>query len=93
MLLDRIKKKKFFEITIKLKKKNLLNFSYNLNLKNKKHIINKININSKRDILNQMLFDVLNNNVNFKKNNIKALFILKTLHRIKKKAKQIDQKN
>ena len=39
---------------------------------------------SKKDVLIKMLNDVLNNKVNIKKNNEKALFILKILNKLKK---------
>ena len=77
-------KKKLFNIKIELKKKYLFHFLYDLNSKKKDHYINNIKIKSKKDILKKMLNDVLNNKINIKRNNAKALFILKVLNKFKK---------
>ena len=82
--INKKKKKKTFDIKFRLKQKHLINFLYDLDLKKKNHYINNIKIISKKDILIKMLNDVLNNKVNIKKNNEKALFILKILNKLKK---------
>ena len=79
------KKNKLYEIIIKLKKKQVIKFIYNLNSKKKVHIINDLHIVSRRDLLKEMIYNVLHNKINFKENNIKSLFIIKFLNKIKKK--------
>jgi hypothetical protein len=79
------KKKKLYEVLIKLQKKQIIRFTYNLNSKKKTHIINNYHIKSKRDLLNKMIYNVIYNKVNFKENNLKAIFIIKFLNKIRKK--------
>ena len=79
------KKNRLYEIIIKLKKKQVIKFIYNLNSKKKVHIINDLHIVSRRDLLKEMIYNVLHNKINFKENNIKSLFIIKFLNKIKKK--------
>ena len=85
--LDKLNKN--YKILIKLKKNKSIEFTYNLNSKKKIHIINNINIRSRKDFLKKMIYNVLYNNVDIEKNNIKALFIIKFLDTIKKKAKYV----
>ena len=82
-------KKKIFEASIELKNKIVINFIYNLNIKKKEHLLNKLVIRSEKDILKMMITNVLSNKVDFKKNNNKALFILKFLEKLKKQAKYV----
>ena len=77
-------KKNVFKITITLRNNKTLIFFYNLR-SNKRHYINDLNIKSKKDVLEEMIKRVLKNNVDFKKNNNKALFIIKFIEKIKKK--------
>lgn len=79
------KKIKLYNIEIMLKKKQVIKFKYNLNLKTKIHTINNYHIKSKKNLLTEMIYNVLNNKVNFEENNLKAIFIIKFLETIKKK--------
>ena len=49
--------------------------------------INNVYINSKKDLLKIMIKNVLNKNVDFKKNNYKASYIIKLIEKIKKQKK------
>ena len=51
----------------------------------KKHYINNVNLISKDDILKKMLKSVIYKKINFKKNEEKALFILKFIENLKKR--------
>ena len=77
-------KKKLFDVKVRLKQKQSIHFLYDLDLKKKYHYFNNIKIFSKKDILNKMLNDVLNNKISIKRNNTKALYILKILNKLKK---------
>lgn len=78
-------KKNVFKITITLKNNKILIFFYNLRSNKKRHYINDLDIKSKKDVLEEMIKKVLKNNVDFKNNNNKALFIIKFIEKIKKK--------
>ncbi len=78
-------KKKIFKITILLQKNKNLIFLYNLKNNKKRHYINNLEIKSKKDVLEEMIKNVLKNNIDFKDNNNKALFIIKLIEKIKKK--------
>ena len=80
---------KIYKILIKLRKNKSIEFTYNLNSKKKNHIINNIHIRSKKDFLKKMIYNVMYNKIDIEKNNIKALFIIKFLHAIKKKVKYV----
>jgi hypothetical protein len=80
------KKNKFYNIEIMFKKKQVIKFKYNLSLKTKIHTINNCHIKSKKNLLTEMIYNVLNNKVNFDENNLKAIFIIKFLETIKKKS-------
>ena len=80
------KKKKFYVIDIELKKKQLIKFTYDLNYSKKIHIVNNYHIKSKENLLTKMIFNVINNKVNFKENNLKAIFIINFLKKIKQKS-------
>ena len=80
------KKKKLYEVFIKFRKKRVIRFTYNLNSKKKTHLINNYQIKSKKDLLNKMIYNVIYDKVNLKENNLKALFIIKFLNKIRKKA-------
>ena len=80
------KKKKLYEVFIKFRKKRVIRFTYNLNSKKKNNIINNYQIKSKKDLLNKMIYNVIYDKVNLKENNLKALFIIKFLNKIRKKA-------
>lgn len=67
-----------------MNKKNLI-FVYNLSSNKKRHYINNLEIKSKKDVLEEMIKNVLKNNIDFKENNNKALFIIKLIEKIKKK--------
>ena len=58
---------------------------YNLKNNKKRHYINNLEIKSKKDVLEEMIKNVLKNNIDFKDNNNKALFIIKLIEKIKKK--------
>ena len=78
-------KKNIFVTTIEFKNKKSLKFLYNLRSKKKRHYINNFEIKSKKDILEEMIKKVLKKNIDFKDNNIKALFIVKLIKKIKQK--------
>tara|TARA_B100000424_G_scaffold221264_1_gene180265 strand:+ start:2951 stop:3703 length:753 start_codon:yes stop_codon:yes gene_type:complete len=80
----KIKNKKIFKVNILFKNKKELHFNYNLQMNQKKHCINNINLISKDDILKKMLKNVIYKKINFKKNEKKALFILKFIENLKK---------
>ncbi len=77
-------KKKIYEILLRLKSKKEISFKYNLNSNNKIHTINNFNIRTKEDYLNKMIKNVLYRKVNYKSNNLKALFIIKFLNFVKR---------
>jgi hypothetical protein len=78
-------KKNIFKITIMFKNKKSLIFLYNLRSKKKYHFINNLEIKSNKDVLEEMIKKVLKKNIDFKDNNIKALFIIKLIKKIKQK--------
>jgi hypothetical protein len=82
--IDQSKKKKFFQINLKFKNDKIFLFKYHLKSKTKDHYINNHNFITKNDILKKMLKSLLYEKINIKKNNKKALFILKFLDIIKK---------
>ena len=82
--IDQSKKKKFFQINLKFKNDKIFLFEYHLKSKTKDHYINNHNFITKNDILKKMLKSLLYEKINIKKNNKKALFILKFLDIIKK---------
>ena len=75
--------KKIFKVEIFFKKK-IFYFEYNLNIKQKRHHINKLKIKTGKDLLGIMIKNVLLKKIDFNKNNIKALFIIKFLNKIEK---------
>ena len=82
--IEKNSKKKIFKISIFLKNKKSLFFSYNLADIKKSHSIDNLQIKSKKDVLSYMIKKVLNNDIDFKYNNNKALFIVKIIKKIKK---------
>ena len=82
--IDQSKKKKFFVVNLKFKNEKFFLFKYHLKSKTKDHYINNHNFITKNDILKKMLKSLLYEKINIKKNNKKALFILKFLDIIKK---------
>jgi len=81
-------KEKLIDLKIKFKNYKQISFKYNLNSKQKKHYINNTNLLTKKDILKKMIFNVMYEKNNFKNNNEKALFILKFINSIKRRAKK-----
>ena len=81
-----IQKKKKFSLEILMKKKNMqFFFSYDINSNIKKHTINNVNFRKFRgNPLNKMIVKVLNNKVNFYKNQNTALFCNKIIKKLKK---------
>ena len=81
-----IQKKKKFSLEILMKKKNKqFFFSYDINSNIKKHTINNVNFRKFRgNPLNKMIVKVLNNKVNFYKNQNTALFCNKIIKKLKK---------
>ena len=81
-----IKKKKKSSLEILIKKKNMqFFFSYDINSNIKKHTINNVNFRKFRgNPLNKMIVKVLNNKVNFYKNQNTALFCNKIIKKLKK---------
>ena len=81
------KKKKKFSLEILMKKKNMqFFFSYDIKSNIKKHTINNTNFQKFRgNPLNKMIIKVLNNKVNFYKNQNTALFCIKLIKKLKKK--------
>ena len=82
--IDHSKEKKIFIINLNFKNNKIFLFKYHLKSKNKYHYINNHNFITKNDILKKMLKSLLYEKINIKKNNKKALFILKFLDIIKK---------
>ena len=82
-------KKKYYQISIELKNKKNIKFIYHLKNNKKSHIINNIHIKSKKDFLKEMIKKVLNNNIDFKENNTKAVFIIEYLNKIQEKLKYV----
>lgn len=78
-------KKNLFKIMISLNNKKEFIFLYDLRRKKKSHYINSLEIKSKKDVLEEMVKKVLKNNIDFKDNNNKALFIIELIEKIKKK--------
>ena len=72
-------------MNVLFKNKRELCFNYNLQMNKKKHYINNVNLISKDDILKKMLKSVIYEKINFKKNEEKALFILKFIENLKKR--------
>lgn len=81
-----IKKKKKFSLEILMKKKNMqFFFSYDIKSNIKRHTINNINFQKFRgNPLNKMIVKVLNNKVNFYRNQNTALFCIKLIKKLKK---------
>ena len=81
-----IQKKKKFSLEILMKKKNMqFFFSYDINSNIKKHTINNVNFRKFRgNPLNKMIVKVLNNKVNFYRNQNTALFCIKLIKKLKK---------
>ncbi len=95
-LYDCLKNKKLRSIKIEDKKKNLkfkltyndlstFNFYYSLNAEQKIHMINNKSFLTKKDLLNTMIKAVLNNKVNFVKNQKQSLFANQLIDKIQKK--------
>ena len=82
---QKIKNKKIFQVNVIFKNKRELCFKYNLQMNKKKHYINNVNLISKDDILKKMLKSVIYEKINYKKNEEKALFILKFIENLKKR--------
>ncbi len=83
--LEKNNKNKIFFIKIEFKNKQMVKFSYNLKSTKKIHFINGSKISSRKDVLRDMINKVLKNDIDFKKNNNKALFIINFLNKIQKK--------
>ena len=82
--IDKSRKRKIFLINLKFRNDKTFLFEYHLKSKTKDHYINNHNFITKNDILKKMLKSLLYEKINIKKNNKKALFILKFLDIIKK---------
>lgn len=95
-LYDYLKNKKLKSIKIEDKKKNLkfkltyndlsvFNFYYSLNSNKKIHMINQKSFLTKKDLLSIMIKAVMNNKVNFVKNQKQSLFANQLIDKIQKK--------
>ena len=80
----KIEKKNRLKLELEQKKISIF-FDYDLNSKTKKHCINNQNfLNFRGNPLNKMIFKILNNRVNFKKNQNTAIFCNKLIDKILK---------
>lgn len=77
---------KKFKLVIHSPKKNFT-FYYDLKSKKKRHLINNLHIRSKKDILKEMINNVLKKRSNYYQNNLKAVFIIKFINKIKKRVR------
>ncbi len=78
-------KNKIFQIFIETRNKRKFEFKYNLKSPKKVHLINNFKISTNRDLLKEMINKILKNDIDFRENNNKALFISEFLDNIRKK--------
>ena len=71
----RIIKKKLGEIKFSLEFDNKkFSFDYSLNSKSKKHTFNNIDLTTKKNVLRKMILKIINNKINFNKNDNISIF-------------------